>query len=658
MSTDPLIGKTLGDYTVVDILGHGGMARVYRGFDKKLNRYAAVKVIEAHLIASPDQDEYRQRFQNEARAIARLNHPNIVGVYQFDQVGTIYYMAMSFIEGRDLRSHLRDYARKNTYMPYPEVLRVIRDIGSALDYAHREGVIHRDIKPSNIMVTPEGRAVLTDFGLALSVSEGTVGNTFGSAHYIAPEQAVSSAQAVPQSDLYSLGVVLFEMLTNSVPFNDQNAMSVALKHLNEQPQPPSRLNPNLSQRADQVVMKSLDKSPAKRYENGFALAQALEFAFSVAGDTDPKRLLDRDQVAVLPSWSSPSKAAVIADAAESATSGRSNLEVARALEPSRPSLSRLPGVMDDTPTMTDSKKSEATRRAMMQAQQKRGQRNRLVAGITVIVAAGILAVVLLMNSTSGAVANQSATSTARAALEVTGTAGQGVAEAVFPTAIGAVEGTKEVAIEPTLEASATEIPAETETTVSNETSIPAADIPAEVVSTGTNLPGQTSEPPSTPGASVAVFPTNSSDVNAAPTADDSAEKQVLLRYDGNSLVLLNRSQQDVDVSGLTYVQTAINGDDLIFESRFWAGGSRPTSDLPGGNCFEVLKDTDVGTVGPPPDYCGKRHAWARVSVVRWFWLSDDPNVTFEVRRGDAVLAICPVSTGSATECAVDVHRGP
>src|SRR5690242_2295263 len=240
MSTDPLIGKTLGDYTVVDILGHGGMARVYRGFDKKLNRYAAVKVIEAHLIASPDQDEYRARFQNEARAIARLNHPNIVGVYQFDQVGTIYYMAMSFIEGRDLRSYLRDFARKNTYMPYAEVLRVIRDIGSALDYAHREGVIHRDIKPSNIMVTPEGRAVLTDFGLALSVPEGTVGNTFGSAHYIAPEQAVSSAQAVPQSDLYSLGVVLFEMLTNSIPFNDQNAMSVALKHLNEQPQPPSR----------------------------------------------------------------------------------------------------------------------------------------------------------------------------------------------------------------------------------------------------------------------------------------------------------------------------------------------------------------------------------------------------------------------------------
>jgi hypothetical protein len=106
------------------------------------------------------------------------------------------------------------------------------------------------------------------------------------------------------------------------------------------------------------------------------------------------------------------------------------------------------------------------------------------------------------------------------------------------------------------------------------------------------------------------------------------------------------------------VQTTADGDDLIFESRLWAGGSRPTSDLPGGNCFEVLKDTEVGTVGPPPDYCGKRHAWARVSPLRWFWLSDIPDATFEVRRGDAVLATCLVSTGSATECAVDVHRGP
>src|SRR5690606_27084607 len=122
MTTDPLIGKKLGDYVIVDLLGHGGMARVYRGFDEKLNRYAAVKVFDAHLIGEGDQDEYRIRFQNEARAIARLNHPNIVGVYQFDHIGTTYYMAMSIIEGRDLRSHIRSYAKNSTYMPYTDVL--------------------------------------------------------------------------------------------------------------------------------------------------------------------------------------------------------------------------------------------------------------------------------------------------------------------------------------------------------------------------------------------------------------------------------------------------------------------------------------------------------------------------------------------------------
>ena len=122
--------------------------------------------------------------------------------------------------------------------------------------------------------------------------------------------------------------------------------------------------------------------------------------------------------------------------------------------------------------------------------------------------------------------------------------------------------------------------------------------------------------------------------------------------------MLNRDDVDVDVSGLRFVQTNADGDELIFETRLWAGGSRPTSDMPGGDCFEVLKDTDTGSVGAPPDYCGRRHAWARVSFIRWFWVSDDAEATFDVMRGDALLATCPVSDGSTVECAVDVRRGP
>ncbi|MBL8118923.1 MAG: protein kinase, partial [Anaerolineae bacterium] len=135
MSSDPIIGKKLGDYIIVDILGQGGMARVYRGLDKKLNRYAAVKVIDASTIRE-DEAEYRKRFQNEARAIARLSHPNIVGIYQFDQADHLYYMAMSFIEGKDLRSILKQHDKNGTRMSIPDVLNIIRDIGAALDYSH------------------------------------------------------------------------------------------------------------------------------------------------------------------------------------------------------------------------------------------------------------------------------------------------------------------------------------------------------------------------------------------------------------------------------------------------------------------------------------------------------------------------------------------
>src|SRR5258708_22537424 len=274
---DPLLGKQLGDYVIQGLLGRGGMARVYKGYDDRLQRYAAVKVINSDFNAA-DQGEYAERFRREARVIAGLHHPNIVGVVQFGEYESHYYMAMVFIEGKDLRQILKEHADRGTRLPYEDVLNVIRGISSALDYAHSRGVIHRDIKPSNIMLDTENRAVLTDFGLALSIQEGTLGDTFGSAHYIAPEQAVSSAKAVPQSDLYSLGICLYEMLVGQVPFDDPSAMSVALKHLNDAPPPPHLFNPQLAPAIERVVLKVLDKDPNSRYASGALLTQALEIA--------------------------------------------------------------------------------------------------------------------------------------------------------------------------------------------------------------------------------------------------------------------------------------------------------------------------------------------------------------------------------------------
>src|SRR5258706_2763822 len=277
---DPLLGKQLGDYVIPSLLGRGGMARVYKGYDERLQRFAAVKVINTDFL-SADQAEYTERFRREARAIARLHHPNIVGVYQFGEFEGSCYMAMVFLDGKDLRQILKETADRRELMPYREVVSIIRGIGEALDYAHSRGVIHRDIKPSNIMIDTENRSILTDFGLALSTAEGTLGDTFGSAHYIAPEQAVSSAKAVAQSDLYSLGVCLYEMLAGKVPFDDPSAMSLALKHLNDAPPPPHLFNPLLTPAVEQVIFKVLHKDPLKRYPSGAALTEALERAILV-----------------------------------------------------------------------------------------------------------------------------------------------------------------------------------------------------------------------------------------------------------------------------------------------------------------------------------------------------------------------------------------
>ncbi|MBC7871440.1 MAG: serine/threonine protein kinase, partial [Chitinophagaceae bacterium] len=226
-NSDPLIGREIDGYKIEKMLGEGGMARVYRAYDVNLHRYAAVKVIDPQQGNNP---RYEDRFKQEARAVAQLRHANIVGIYRFGQVEGVYYMAMDYIEGSDLRWVLHDYHTEGELISHTATLDILSQIAKALDYAHSKGVIHRDIKPSNIMLDPKGDAILTDFGLAMITSESTKGEAFGSPHYIAPEQAIGSKGVVPQSDLYSLGVILYEMLTGSVPFNEGSAMQIAMAH--------------------------------------------------------------------------------------------------------------------------------------------------------------------------------------------------------------------------------------------------------------------------------------------------------------------------------------------------------------------------------------------------------------------------------------------
>ncbi|HEY1014522.1 MAG TPA: protein kinase [Herpetosiphonaceae bacterium] len=272
---DPLLGRRLDGYQIEELVGVGGMARIYRGRDTRLDRPVAIKVIDHSHQRDPD---YLLRFEREAQAIARLDHPNIVHLYYYGESQGRLYMVMQYVAGRDLQSLLAERRGQRQGLAPAELLQIARNIGFALDEAHRSGVIHRDVHPGNILVDGRGRAMLTDFGLALQTAVGTRGEIFGTPRYIAPEQAQSSALAVPQSDLYALGVILYEALTGRVPFDAPQPLAVAMQHMTAAPPSPRALNPAISPALEAVILKALAKQPADRYATGAALAEALAHA--------------------------------------------------------------------------------------------------------------------------------------------------------------------------------------------------------------------------------------------------------------------------------------------------------------------------------------------------------------------------------------------
>jgi serine/threonine protein kinase len=279
--SDSLLNQELDEYRLDTLLGQGGMARVYRGTDTRLKRYVAIKVIDTPLRRDPD---YVMRFEREAQTIAQLDHPHIVRIYRYGEAKGVLYMAMQYVEGHDLGSILADYRIQQTLMEPEKVNQIIQQVCLALDYAHERGVIHRDIKPANIMLDQQGQTILTDFGLALLTEAGTRGEIFGSPHYIAPEQAISSAGVVPQSDLYAIGIILYEIFTGELPFDAENPLDLAMQHMSEQPRPPRELHPEITPALEAVILKAMAKEPAKRYQSGAELAHALDQALMLPQD--------------------------------------------------------------------------------------------------------------------------------------------------------------------------------------------------------------------------------------------------------------------------------------------------------------------------------------------------------------------------------------
>jgi serine/threonine protein kinase len=277
MNDDPLIGQQLSNVLIKRVLGRGGMAQVYYGLDVKLQRPVAIKVIDARYRGKPS---YAQRFVKEARAVARWRHENIVQIYYANDQDGLYYYVMEYIDGQDLSTYLSTYTTRGDLLPAEEILRIGRAVASALDYAHSQGVIHRDVKPSNVLLSNDGRVILSDFGLSLDMQAGSSGEILGTPHYVSPEQARRSTDAVPQSDLYSLGVILYEMLTGVPPFDDISPPSVALQHLTQAPPAPRSINPQLNAETEAVLLKALSKEPHERYQTGAELMNALEEALS------------------------------------------------------------------------------------------------------------------------------------------------------------------------------------------------------------------------------------------------------------------------------------------------------------------------------------------------------------------------------------------
>lgn len=274
-----LIGKRISDrYKILETIGGGGMANVYLAHDMILDRDVAVKVLRLDFA---NDEEFIRRFRREAQSATSLNHPNIVSIYDVGEEDDIYYIVMEYVKGQTLKQYILEHSP----LSVEEVVRIMKQLTSAIGHAHQNRIIHRDIKPQNVLIDRSGNVKITDFGIAMALSATTITKTnsvLGSVHYLSPEQA-RGAMANKKSDIYSLGIVMFELLTGRLPFFGESAVSIALKHLQSETPSVRRWNPHVPQSVENIVLKATAKDPFDRYES----VQQMEEDIATA--LDPER---------------------------------------------------------------------------------------------------------------------------------------------------------------------------------------------------------------------------------------------------------------------------------------------------------------------------------------------------------------------------------
>jgi serine/threonine protein kinase len=291
-----LEGKTLGKYRILEPLGRGGMAQVFRAYHPQLDRYVAVKVLRSDLV---DEEEFLARFRREARAVAALRHPNIVQIFDFDVENDLYYMVMELLEGDTLKAYLNSLRVHGERLSLGDLVRIFSDVLAGLAYAHSEGIIHRDLKPANIMLTRHGQAVLTDFGIAQIIggTQYTIsGALMGTLSYMAPEQGLNG-HSDARSDIYSLGIAYYEALTGTVPFDADTPLAILMKHINDPLPLPRKIDPTIPESFEKVALKALAKRPEDRFQTANEMLDKLfsavkESGLEVPGKIDLPEMID------------------------------------------------------------------------------------------------------------------------------------------------------------------------------------------------------------------------------------------------------------------------------------------------------------------------------------------------------------------------------